>query len=232
MKSLPSNRIESAVDRRLMALDGAMHKLMPSYALQFFMIGHFPEADRSGLLENLLVSNWPADLLVRYEATDMFRQSRIVAKLKESILPVCSDALLFARARDAGVKSRLAGVFYDDGFANTIGLSLHDAHRRQYLMLLSGPGLIVGEQALPSLVFELMKALDGFASGMDNKHPLSARELDCLRWSAAGKSSEEIALILDLSSHTVNSYMRSAIEKLDVVNRVQAVATACRLRLI
>lgn len=232
MKSLPSNRIESAVDRRLMALDGAMHKLMPTYALQFFMIGHFPEADRSGLLENLLVSNWPADLLVRYEATDMFRESRIVAKLKESILPVCSDALLFARARDAGVKSRLAGVFYDDGFANTIGLSLHDANRREYLMLLSGPGLPLTEQALPSLVFELMKALDGFASGKDRKHPLSARELDCLRWSAAGKSSEEIAVILDLSSHTVNSYMRSAIEKLDVVNRVQAVATACRLRLI
>ncbi|MNL69341.1 HTH-type quorum sensing-dependent transcriptional regulator VjbR [compost metagenome] len=61
---------------------------------------------------------------------------------------------------------------------------------------------------------------------------LSARELECLRWTAAGKSSEEIAIILNISSHTVVSYLKSAMRKLDSVNRMQAIARACRFRLL
>ncbi|WP_409527618.1 LuxR C-terminal-related transcriptional regulator [Rhizobium sp. BK313] len=38
--------------------------------------------------------------------------------------------------------------------------------------------------------------------------------------------------MLNLSSHTVNTYLRSAEQKLDVVNRVQAVTAACRLPII
>lgn len=85
----------------------------------------FPEVDRSGLVDNLIVTNWPSGLLERYQATDMFSQSRVVAKLKESVLPVSSEQLLFARAQQEGVAGRLAGVFYDDGFACNIGVSLH-----------------------------------------------------------------------------------------------------------
>jgi hypothetical protein len=41
-----------------------------------------------------------------------------------------------------------------------------------------------------------------------------------------------IAVILNLSSRTVNAYLRSAEQKLGVVNRVQAVTAACRLPVI
>jgi DNA-binding CsgD family transcriptional regulator len=61
---------------------------------------------------------------------------------------------------------------------------------------------------------------------------LTRREIECLRWSAAGKSSDEIAIILDLSSHTVAGYLKSAMRKLDSVNRMQAVARAFRYRLL
>lgn len=39
-------------------------------------------------------------------------------------------------------------------------------------------------------------------------------------------------MILDLSAATINAYIKSAIRKLDVTNRTQAVALACRLRII
>lgn len=61
---------------------------------------------------------------------------------------------------------------------------------------------------------------------------LNPRELECLSWVAAGKTSSEIARITSLSEHTVNHYLQVCCKKLDTVNRIQAVATALRLSLI
>ncbi len=61
---------------------------------------------------------------------------------------------------------------------------------------------------------------------------LTARELQCLNWTGAGKTSVEIAAILGLSEHTVNQYIATSSQKLGTVNRTHAVAKAIRLRLI
>jgi len=53
-----------------------------------------------------------------------------------------------------------------------------------------------------------MLALDQLAQPSGEAKLLSRRELECLRWSAAGKSNDEIAIILSLSSHTVTAYLR------------------------
>lgn len=61
---------------------------------------------------------------------------------------------------------------------------------------------------------------------------ISKRELECLKLTAKGLTSEEIAEQLSLSVHTTNQYLSSASEKLDAVNRVHAVAKALRFGLI
>ena len=61
---------------------------------------------------------------------------------------------------------------------------------------------------------------------------MSNRELDCLRLTADGKTSEEIAAMLGLSMHTATQYLTSAAQKLDAVSRTHAVAKALRLGLI
>ena len=61
---------------------------------------------------------------------------------------------------------------------------------------------------------------------------LTEREVDCLNWTAAGKTSAEISEILSLSEHTVNHYLNRATKKLDTVNRTQAVAKALRMGII
>lgn len=55
---------------------------------------------------------------------------------------------------------------------------------------------------------------------------LSEREKDCLMWTAKGKTSWEIGQIMGLSESTVVFHISKAVNKLDVTNRVQAVATA------
>ncbi|MEH2478168.1 LuxR family transcriptional activator of conjugal transfer of Ti plasmids [Nitrobacteraceae bacterium AZCC 2146] len=53
---------------------------------------------------------------------------------------------------------------------------------------------------------------------------LSAREFECLEWAAKGKSAWEIGRILDISRHTVATYLENAKSKLGVRTVVQAVA--------
>jgi DNA-binding CsgD family transcriptional regulator len=61
---------------------------------------------------------------------------------------------------------------------------------------------------------------------------LSPREHECLVWTAEGKTYSEIAIILDLSEHTVRSYLKVARLKLDSVSMAQAVAKASNMGLI
>ncbi len=61
---------------------------------------------------------------------------------------------------------------------------------------------------------------------------LNAKELECLRWAADGKTSSEIAIITGLSEHTVNHYLIFVCNKLNAVNRAHAVAKAIRAGII
>lgn len=58
---------------------------------------------------------------------------------------------------------------------------------------------------------------------------LSDREIACLQLAGDGRISDEIAVKLGLSVHTVNAYLGSATIKLDSVNRIQAIAKAIKL---
>jgi DNA-binding CsgD family transcriptional regulator len=62
--------------------------------------------------------------------------------------------------------------------------------------------------------------------------PLSDRERECLFWVSEGKTTDEVALILGVSSNTVNSYITHAIQKFAASNRAMAVATAIRSGII
>jgi DNA-binding NarL/FixJ family response regulator len=61
---------------------------------------------------------------------------------------------------------------------------------------------------------------------------LNERELECLTWSGRGKTSPEIAAILNLSKRTVNFHIENACRKLNVSTRTEAVVKATSGRLI
>jgi DNA-binding CsgD family transcriptional regulator len=58
---------------------------------------------------------------------------------------------------------------------------------------------------------------------------LSKREVECLRWAAIGKTDREISMILSLSHATVRYHVQRAGDKLNAVNRSQAVFKAGQL---
>jgi LuxR family quorum-sensing system transcriptional regulator CciR len=61
---------------------------------------------------------------------------------------------------------------------------------------------------------------------------LTAREKDCLRWTAEGKSSWDIGMIMKISESTVNFHLKNVMRKFGTTSRTVAVVKAIRLNLI
>jgi DNA-binding CsgD family transcriptional regulator len=88
---------------------------------------------------------------------------------------------------------------------------------------------------LNALAWQFHVAFADMARPEDNSIPkveLSWRERDCLRWTAEGKSSWNIGMILNISENTVNFHIKSAMRKLGTTSRTEAVVKAIRLSLI
>ena len=66
----------------------------------------------------------------------------------------------------------------------------------------------------------------------ENRPNLTTRELECLRWIALGKGSNEIGTILHISPHTARDYLKSVRYKLDCVTSAQAASKAINLGLL
>jgi LuxR family quorum-sensing system transcriptional regulator CciR len=60
------------------------------------------------------------------------------------------------------------------------------------------------------------------------KISLSERQLECLKLTASGRSSPEIARALGISPRTVDQYITDACRRLGVRTRVQAVVVALK----
>ena len=212
----------------------ALHDAASRAGLDYYLMSAFPRGDSAGFAENRLHSNWPPALAEAYAARDIFHRSRLVALLKRSCLPVFCDGSTFSTAEAGFGDEELDDRFHVYGLRRTFAFCLHDAELQQFLFAFSGNRSALSREEGKELVYSAMELLDAAATEQTERpaERLSRREIECLRWSAAGKSSEEIAIILSLSSHTVVSYLKSAMRKLDSVNRMQAVARAFRFRLI
>jgi LuxR family transcriptional regulator len=74
----------------------------------------------------------------------------------------------------------------------------------------------------------------GYEAQIETVSPvrLTPREIECLQWASAGKTSSETAIIIGRSLETVRLHLKNAIRKLDACNRAQAVAAAVQMGLI
>lgn len=65
-------------------------------------------------------------------------------------------------------------------------------------------------------------------TGSANDYDLSPREREVLRWIARGKTNAEIAIILGISRHTVDTHIRRTFVKLETSDRTSAAIKAIR----
>jgi DNA-binding CsgD family transcriptional regulator len=104
------------------------------------------------------------------------------------------------------------------------------------LMVLSGERMAFTMRSLTELharclqLFGLIARLRPTVA--DAPPAMTRREIECLRLTANGHTSEEIAARLGLSVHTTTQYVANFSQKLNAMNKVHAVAKAMRLGLI
>jgi len=94
----------------------------------------------------------------------------------------------------------------------------------------SGDALRRQLRVLGSYFHEHILRLHGHQS--DQQILLSARELDCLKWTAEGKTAWEASVILGITERTVRFHLNAAREKLQCTTTAQAVAKAVKDNMI
>jgi DNA-binding CsgD family transcriptional regulator len=103
-------------------------------------------------------------------------------------------------------------------------------------VVLAGRDIALDDALLCDLhirAFTLFGAVARLRLAQSETAPLiSKREMQCLKLTANGNTSEEIADRLGLSVHTANQYLAATTQKLNAVNRMHAVAKALRMGLI
>jgi LuxR family quorum sensing-dependent transcriptional regulator len=219
------------------AIAHELHKAGDSFGYDNFFMTGLPTRLDERLEAYALVSGWPDEWLSRYAGNGYVHMDPVIRKIRVSTMPFMWDEAPYARDDHGGARvmnespsfglvagmtvpiHTLRGVTAGVCFSSRHRLSW-DSETRAALHVVAiyaharAVELLTTEANLP----ELPRAR------------LSAREVECLRWTAVGKTTWEISVILKLSEHTVTDYLQSAAAKLNAVNRTQAVAEAIRQR--
>ena len=199
-------------------------ELIRDYAgARHFLVARFDQYSDAHM-DTIVTSDWPFDL-VRSLGTSL-----ITAHSRTSEFRRCLGAFepTFHDAPEevvipAGLSRRVCMIPFNAGEA------------RMLLMLLFDDGLFLSHDRLRDSAVAISYYAAGFPGDCgrsDRSADLTEREVECLSWIGEGKTSDEIAIILSLSTHTVNHYLISATKKLNTVNRMHAITTAVRLGIL
>ncbi|MDX3925622.1 MAG: autoinducer binding domain-containing protein [Shinella sp.] len=204
------------------------------YGLSVYAVLNVPSETSTELASNILLTNWPEDMLRRYDQAGMIHSSPVMGKLRHSTNPFTYDLRSSGKGTDPRGSLAL-DLFGRYGLWRSAFFPAHTSSGQRGALAFGGerellsPREMTELNAIANLTFG--KVLD-FRSDQRRAVSLSQREIECLSWASAGKTSIEMSEILGLSEYTVNHYLNRATRKLDAVNRVQAVAKAVRAGLL
>ena len=209
-----------------------MKRLTENYSAKAFMVLNVPGTSTSQLARSSIITNLAADFTIQYDKHFMLESSSIVKHLRQTTVPFSYNVDDRHYTGDTAIAD-LARQFH---VPRGSYFPTHDRLGNRAAVGIFGERPNFDMQEMIELQMISIHVYDRMAiikSADDQpREALSDRELDCLNWTAAGKTSVEIAEIIGLSEHTVNHYLNRATKKLDTVNRTQAVAKALRTGLI
>jgi LuxR family quorum sensing-dependent transcriptional regulator len=210
-------------------LNAIVRRLADEHGFAFVKVVDFEKPDPVSGGPLLTFGEWPATWLSHYHRSGYIAHDPLVKGLLSGLPSVRSETL---RCSDT-MAEQIAEEERSFGLEDVLAIPIRVQGRVKASVCAAGETSAI--RGLSALVFGLVaphlyRAAERLSlSLMGEAGPsLSGRELTCLRWSAAGKTSREIAVIMDISEHTANAHIRNATTKLGVATRVQAVAEALR----
>lgn len=224
--------LQGDLDKALNRVDffRIFHLLALRYGLDHFGILQLGnENDACMLSSRLVLHDLPSGLAEEYDKRHRFGDSLVYRSMHQSAIPSVWTAE--EPDRDGG-----PNILTQLGFEMLLCIPVQAASSgSRFAVLFLGDTTDIARAEHQELCYAALCAFDTFyrivlanKTGMG----LTPRETEILRWISHGKTASEIALIVSVSEHTVNSHTATILKKLDVVNRTQMVAKAIREQII
>jgi LuxR family quorum-sensing transcriptional regulator LasR len=205
------------------------------------LLAIFPNRQETTKAESaFLHSHYSSDWLNKYTANEFHHFDPIFSHCTEKSTPLIWSPNIFSNRRQKEMYEEASAY----GIKSGVTLPIHGAKGELGIMCFvsdTKPDKRFSDDAnsnLPQLSylrdFILESSLKFINSKQKSKKmiPVSTRELECLKWCAAGKSSWEIGQILNCSEANVNYHFGNIHYKFGTNSRQQAIARAIRLGLI
>ncbi|MFI0846148.1 LuxR C-terminal-related transcriptional regulator [Mesorhizobium sp. IMUNJ 23232] len=198
----------------------------------YMLVAVLHDQNRSDI--RIVASNWIYDAiqLVGHQAIAAIAQSSFAVPPGTRPQPITTRQAPALPGMLSGEEVRLLDVL---GHGEIFALRLNVGRQRLFMLLSTAEPGELDPAELSRAQMRCCHALSqvpGLLAAAAQQDPLSDRERECLYWVSEGKTTDEVALILGVSSNTVNSYVAHAIQKFAASNRVMAVATAIRSGII
>jgi DNA-binding CsgD family transcriptional regulator len=208
-----------------------------AYGFRNFSLLLFPAGAAERYQQTIYITNNSDEFIEKYDRDNHLPNNLTITRLRDSTIPVTWDIRDFRPDGRRVERQRTIELLAEFGMHMGANFSLKDGRGNQGALILTGDreipdiGELAGLNLLANVIFDRLHILPEQMEDAMSFH-LSEREQQVLAWASAGKTSWEIAAILELSEHTVNQYFGSCIQKLNATNRLHAVAKAIRLKLI
>lgn len=214
-----------------------MKRITAARGFPFFLLCTLPTVDQTKYSEILILSNVPDSVVRRYDDSGSVHESKAFVTLRTTTTPFRMAVDDCRKGAGGAFPPERETLMEEMDFCEAIFFPVHDAAGGRAVFIFLSRKVDLAIEVMTDLHMLCLRVYNRLVSigGMGReqvKVDLSEREIQCLNWTAAGKTSSEIADILGLSEHTVNHYLNHVAKKLDAVNRVQAVVKAMRLGLI
>ena len=198
----------------------------------YMLVAILHDQDKTGA--RIVASNWI------YDAIELAGH-RLIANLAQD--PMVTAPGMRPRAVRAGEAPDLKGLINGEeaklldvlGHCEIYSLRLNIGRLRYFVLLSAAEAGKIAQDSLGTAQLRCCYALSQvpeMLTATATQDPLSDRERECLFWVSEGKTTDEVSVILGVSSNTVNSYITHAIQKLSASNRAMAIATAIRSGII
>jgi len=188
---------------------------------------------RSGMPAPAVLVDYPLDWQRHYFETGYVTTDPIVARAPLSRLPFS-----WTQLRDlTPVNRRMFNEAGEAGLRNGAVVSIHGPAGEVFVTSVVSPYPEIRPERdlhiVNLLVNQFHTAYLGLVEpAVPARVALTARERECLLWSARGKSSWDIGIILNISENTVNFHLKNAMAKLDAGTRIMAIVKSIRFGLI